>query len=120
MYGMIHRAARALVLQQAGEEAWRRADALFSTLAEDELVDPALPTETLLFRLFHEDGVRLLPAFPLRAACRCSPERVVGLLKSFPVEEVLGMVESDGRIHVTCEYCSRSYSVAPAEVTAER
>ena len=101
-------------------EAWVRTQAFFETVGEDELTDPELSSQHLLFRLFHEDGVRLLPAFPLRAACRCSPERVVGLLKSFPVEEVLGMVESDGRIHVTCEYCSRSYSVAPAEVTAER
>jgi molecular chaperone Hsp33 len=101
------------------EEAWRRADALFSTLAEDELVEPDLATETLLFRLFHEDGVRLLPPAPLRAACRCSPDRVVGLLKSFPVDEVLDMVEDDGLIHVTCEYCSRSYEIAPADVSVD-
>ena len=120
------RAGGAMIQNVAGdetrgstEEAWRRADALFSTLAEDELVAPDLATETLLFRLFHEDGVRLLPPAPLRAACRCSPERVVGLLKSFPVEEVLDMVEDDGLIHVSCEYCSRSYAVTPAEVTAD-
>jgi molecular chaperone Hsp33 len=44
---------------------------------------------------------------------------VVGLLRSFPVEEVLDMVEDDGLIHVSCEYCSRSYAVTPAEVTAD-
>ena len=58
----------------ATEEAWRRADALFSTLGEDELVDPELSPDRLLFRLFHEDGVRLYPPNPLRAACRCSED----------------------------------------------
>ena len=94
-------------------EAWRRAEALFITTGEDELVDPAVPPELLLFRLFHEDGVRLYPPAPIRAYCRCSQDRVVGMLKSFPLEEVGKMVEGDGLIHVSCEYCSRSYEVAP-------
>jgi molecular chaperone Hsp33 len=124
--GRVWRAGGALMQNVAGdeargstEEAWRRADALFSTLADDELVDPDLTTETLLFRLFHEDGVRLYPASPLRAACRCSQDRVLGMLRSFPAEEILGMAESDGVIRVTCEYCSRRYEVSPAEVTAD-
>lgn len=95
------------------EEAWRHADALFSTIAEDELVDPTISTETLLFRLFHEEGVRLYPPTPIEARCRCSEDRVVGMLKSFPEVEVANMVEDDGLIHVTCEYCSRSYEVGP-------
>ena len=99
----------------ATEEAWRRADALFSTLGEDELVDPELSPDRLLFRLFHEDGVRLYPPNPLRAACRCSEDRVIGLLRSFPPEEVTDMIEPDGKIHVTCEYCARQY-VIPVDV----
>jgi molecular chaperone Hsp33 len=98
------------------DEGWERAQALFATLGEDELVDPQIPPETLLFRLFHEDGVRLFTPKPLKAFCRCSEEGVVGILRSFPLEERADMVEPDGTIHITCEYCSRSYKVAPEAV----
>jgi molecular chaperone Hsp33 len=97
-------------------DAWERAQALFETLGEDELVDPQVPPETLLYRLFHEDGVRLFPAKPLHAYCRCSEERVLGMLKSFPAQDIAEMVEPDGAIHVTCEYCSRVYAIAPDAV----
>lgn len=98
-------------------EAWRTAEALFATIAEDEMVDPGISTETLLFRLFHEEGVRLYPASPLRAFCRCSEERVVGMLGSFPIDEIRGMAEADGMIRITCEYCSRGYEVDPDKIT---
>ena len=101
------------------EDAWERAQALFETLGEDELIDPQVPPETLLYRLFHEDGVRLFPAKPLRAACRCSEERVLGMLKSFPREDIVEMVEPDGAIRVTCEYCSQVYTIAPEAVTSD-
>jgi molecular chaperone Hsp33 len=98
------------------DEAWERAQALFSTLGEDELLDPMIAPETLLFRLFHEDGVRLFPAKPLTAFCRCTEERVVGMLSSFPAEDRAEMIEDDGRIHVTCEYCAKTYVLAPETV----
>ena len=104
----------------ATADAWERAQALFETLGEDELVDPALPAETLLYRLFHEDGVRLFPARPLLAQCRCSPERVAGMLSAFPPAERAEMVEPDGAIHVKCEYCARDYAVAPDAMEAEQ
>ncbi len=97
-------------------EGWERAQALFATLGEDELVDPTIPPETLLYRLFHEEGVRLFEPKPLRAFCRCTQESVVGMLRSFPKEERADMVEPDGSIRVTCEYCSRVYDVAPETV----
>ncbi len=97
-------------------EAWTRAQAFFETLGEDELLDPALSSERLLFRLFHEDGVRLLPATPLNGFCRCSHERIVEMLQTFPPEERAQMVEPDGQIHVTCEYCSRVYALEPESV----
>jgi molecular chaperone Hsp33 len=96
--------------------AWETAQALFETLGEDELVDPLIAPETLLYRLFHEDGVRLFSPKPLRAFCRCSEGRVLGMLRAFPAEDRADMVEGDGRIHVTCEYCSRVYDIAPESV----
>ena len=98
------------------QDVWERAQALFETLGEDELIDPTLAPEKLLWRLFHEDGVRVFEARPLRAFCRCSQDRIVGVLKSFPADERVDMVEEDGKIRVTCEYCSRVYDVDPQEV----
>lgn len=99
------------------EDVWERAQALFATTGEDELIDPTLPGETLLWRLFNEDGVRVFEAKPLRAFCRCSEERVATVIQSFSDEERADMVEPDGKIHVTCEYCSRTYELEP-EVSA--
>jgi molecular chaperone Hsp33 len=98
------------------EEAWERAQALFETLGEDELIDPQVAPETLLYRLFHEDGVRMFTPKPLSAYCRCSDERVVAMLRALPEADLAEMTEADGAIHVTCEYCSRTYSIAPETV----
>jgi molecular chaperone Hsp33 len=95
------------------EEAWETAQALFETLGEDELTDPELPADRLLYRVFHEPGVRLVRIRPIRAFCRCSEKRILTLLKSFPASERTEMVEADGKIRVTCEYCSRTYAVEP-------
>ena len=94
-------------------EAWTRTQAFFETVGEDELIDPLLSSQQLLFRLFHEDGVRVFGSQPLRAFCRCSQERIEGVLKSFDAADRDGMIEPDGKIHVTCEYCSKLYAVEP-------
>ena len=123
--GAAWRAGGAMIQLIAGDdargptrEAWDKAEALFATLGEDELIDPQIPPETLLYRLFHEDGVRLFTPKPLRAFCRCSDQSVLGMLRAFPAEERAEMVEPDGRIHVTCEYCSRTYEVTPESLEA--
>ena len=95
------------------EDVWERAQALFATTGEDELIDPTLPGETLLWRLFNEDGVRLFEARPLRAFCRCSADRVATVIQTFSDEEKAEMTEDDGKIRVKCEYCSRTYEFEP-------
>lgn len=98
-------------------DAWERAQALFSTTGDDELIDPEVPTDRLLYRLFHEDGVRLFMPKPLQAFCRCSQDRILDVLRSFPTEEQAEMVEADtGLIRVTCEYCSSVYTVEPGSL----
>ena len=119
--GFVWRAGGLLIQNIAGdedargsaEESWNRAQALFETVGEDELIDPMVPAGTLLYRLFHEDGVRLFKPAPLRAFCRCTAERILDVLRAFPPEERGEMVETDGVIRVTCEYCSRVYEVPP-------
>ena len=120
--------AGGMILQNIAEDearaptrdAWDTALAMMETVGEDELIDPALSSDRLLYRLFHEDGARLFSARPLRAFCRCSQERITSVLQSFPAEERQDMVEADGKIRVTCEYCSRTYELAPEEVDGAR
>jgi molecular chaperone Hsp33 len=100
-------------------EAWAEARALTDTIGDDELVDSTLSPERLLFRLFHERGVRVFDAQDVTEHCTCSRPRIENLVKSFTAEERRDMVE-DGHITVTCEYCSTSYRFTPSEFdTAE-
>lgn len=101
------------------EEAWTRASALFSTIDGLELVDPQVESERLLYRLFHEDGVRAFGHQPLEFGCRCSAERVMRVLSSYSAVELSDLVEDDGSISATCEFCSASYRIRPDELTAE-
>ena len=121
--GTVWRAGGALIQLIAGdaargstEEAWDRSRALFQTLGDDELIDPTVAPGTLLFRLFHEDGVRLEDPRALHAVCRCSKDRIGTVLSSFSIEERAEMVEEDGKIRVTCEYCATVYELQPEEV----
>lgn len=121
--GKAWRAGGAMLQLMAGDdargstdEAWNREQILFQTLGEDELIDPTIPTDRLLYRLFHEDGVRMFEPRELRAACRCTEDSVLGMLRLFPLSERAEMVEDDGVIRVTCEYCSRQYEIAPESV----
>jgi molecular chaperone Hsp33 len=66
--------------------------------------------------LFNEDGVRVFEPRPLQAFCRCTEERIVSVIGSFSAEEQAEMVEPDGKIRVTCEYCSRVYAMTPPAV----
>jgi molecular chaperone Hsp33 len=92
----------------ATEDGWRRAVILMSSSTSQELVDSALTPEALLFRLFHEDGVRVYHRHDLAARCRCSRERVETVLRMLPETELAAM-KVDGHITVTCQFCSAAY-----------
>ena len=92
----------------AAEDGWRRALAFMASVRDGELTDPALSPEALLYRLFHEDGVRVFRSHPLVAGCRCSRERVERMLKAMPTEELVAMQEDEVSV-ITCEFCSRQY-----------
>lgn len=98
------------------DEAWVEGRSLVATVDDIELIDPALSSERLAYRLFHERGVRVFRAAPVNAQCSCSRDSVENMLKSFSQEDRDDMVE-DGRITVTCEFCSSAYVFAPDEVT---
>jgi molecular chaperone Hsp33 len=97
------------------DDAWVEGQALVATIADVELIDPALSSERLLYRLFHEHGVRVFRPAAVEARCSCSRERVDSILRSFSPEDRAGMVE-DGRILVTCEFCNAKYEFSPDTV----
>lgn len=91
--------------REAVEEAWRRAVILMATGSPEELTDPSLSAATLLYRLFHEDGVRVWPSQALQVGCRCTGERSAAILGTFPRDELEDMMV-DGRITMTCQFCN--------------
>ena len=95
------------------EEDWTRARALAETVEDHELLDPMLPPDRLLYRLFHEEQVRAYRAIPLESYCSCSRERVDELLRRFSAEDLADMVV-DGEVWVTCEFCNSRYHFDPA------
>ena len=106
-------------LDDEAEDDWRRALALVGSTAPGELSDAALAPEDLLYRLFHEDGVRVFTPLPLVAACRCSRQRMQELLAGFPHADIADMVE-DEAITATCKFCNQVYRFAEAEIAASR
>jgi molecular chaperone Hsp33 len=97
------------------DEAWVEGRSLVATVDDIELIDPDLSSERLAYRLFHERGVRVFRAAPVEAQCSCSRQSVENMLRSFPQEDRDDMVE-DGKITVTCEFCSSTYMFAPNEI----
>jgi molecular chaperone Hsp33 len=100
------------------DDAWVQGRALIETVEDVELIDPALSSERLVYRLFHEPGVRVFNSTDVRAQCSCSRETVEAMLKSFSQDDRDHMVE-DGKISVTCEFCNSTYLFAPADVGAK-
>lgn len=92
------------------DEAWRRAVILMASTRAEELLDPHLAGQDLLHRLYHDEGLRLLDAKALNPTCRCSRERVVSTLKSFPRAEIEELKDESGRVVVTCEFCKADYA----------
>jgi molecular chaperone Hsp33 len=100
------------------DDAWVEGQSLIATVEDVELIDPDLSGERLLYRLFHERGVRVFAPLPLRAQCSCSREAVSSMLKSFAPGDRTDMVK-DGKVVVTCEFCSSVYEFTPAEAGVE-
>ena len=99
------------------EEAWRRAVILMSSLSSGELLDPAVTTDRLLYRLYHQDGVRVTEGRPVKQSCRCSRDKVEMTLRSFPQAEIEDMAD-DGKVTVTCEFCRTDYVFDPDQIEA--
>jgi molecular chaperone Hsp33 len=97
------------------DDAWIEGQTLVATVKDVELIDPDLSSERLLYRLFHEHGVRVFKSSDVEAKCSCSRDSVTNMLKSFSKDDRDHMIQ-DGVISVTCEFCNSKYVFAPAEV----
>lgn len=104
----------AAVTAVEADDAWVEAESLAQTVDDAELTDPSVSAETLLYRLFHERGARVFDRQPVVERCRCSRETVSSMIASFAPAERADMIEN-GRIGVTCEFCSTRYDFDPAE-----
>ena len=96
---------------------WPHVAILGGSVKADELTDPELPLDDLIWRLFHdEDEVRTLPAIRLSRGCRCDPAYVRSVIARFPADEREAMVGDDGLITVDCAFCSSSFAIKPGEL----
>jgi molecular chaperone Hsp33 len=102
---------------QAEDDSWTEVRSLVETIDTDELTDPQVAIERLLYRLFHERGVRVYEPQGVYDRCSCSRDKLKGVLQGFSAEEIEASQE-DGQIAVTCEFCSTTYRFETAEFAA--
>lgn len=100
---------RDAALEGDNDEDWTRIKTLAATVEDHELIDPLLSPERLLYRLFHEEGVTVRPPQALVAECRCSRDRLLGLLRGFDTLALADLRDADGTLSATCEFCSTVY-----------
>ena len=100
--------------EQVADDTWIEARTMVETIDTDELTDPHVGVERLLFRLFHERGVRVYPPQAVEDRCSCSRDKIKRVLQGFSAEEIEASQEEDG-IAVTCEFCSTTYRFEASE-----
>jgi molecular chaperone Hsp33 len=100
------------VNEEDTEEGWREGAILMASTKDDELLSDDLPLQQLLFRLFHERGVRVFDPIPVGVLCQCTRERIGAVLGQFDDVELSDMVV-DGSIVVTCEFCNKNFDFTP-------
>lgn len=101
-----------LLLQKLPEhnddaDAWNRINLLAATVKQDELLE--LSTEQLLYRLFHQESLRLFDAEAIRFACSCSKQRTREMLVSLGKAEIDDIISTQQQASITCEFCNREY-----------
>jgi len=106
-------AGSSAVHTEAVEDAWRRVQLIGDTLTLEEL--SALSDQEILHRLFNEDDVRLYEAAPVFFRCRCSRERVAGMLQGLGEKEIKSVIAERGEVEVRCDFCNRAYTFDPVD-----
>lgn len=88
---------------------WQHAMILANTVRPEELTDPTVTLETVLWRLFHQDEPRVYESIGIHRGCRCTRERIQSVLRQFSFEDLMHMREADGSIRVNCAFCSKDW-----------
>lgn len=96
------------------DDAWTEAKVLVETVSASELTDPQVGSERLLYRLFHERGVRIFEAGSVRDECSCSRDHLFGVLSRMDKEELVDTF-TDGKIEIACEFCSTQHQFTQSE-----
>lgn len=97
------------------EDDWRRIMILTATATPEELASRLLSAEELLFRLFHEEQVRVYDPHFLKDQCRCSRQRVAYVLGTLSVQD-RAEIKEQGLAEITCEFCGRHYEFTAEDV----
>ena len=100
------------------EDDWRRSMIFLDSCTEDEFLDSSIDSNELLFRLFHEEGVRVYERQAVTKGCRCNKERVENVLYTLSEEDVEYMTRNN-QIEMKCEFCSKIYLYDPKDVLSE-
>jgi molecular chaperone Hsp33 len=98
----------------AVDDAWRRVQMIGDTLTPEEL--RTLADVEILHRLFNEDDLRLFEPSPVYFRCRCSRERVAGMLQGLGESETRSVLEERGEVEVRCDFCNRAYAFDAVDV----
>jgi molecular chaperone Hsp33 len=96
---------------QRSDDDWERLVMHLRTTEDLELLDTSLAGEALLWRLFNEDEVRVLPAEPIAFRCDCDPARIASVLRSYAPDERAGLADPDGVIRARCEFCGTVHEI---------
>ncbi|MEO1658606.1 MAG: Hsp33 family molecular chaperone [Pseudomonadota bacterium] len=97
-----------VILADDDREAWNRAAILLETIKPDELLDPTISPEEILFRLYHEDGVTVFDPSTAHFGCTCNREKIATVLSQYTRADIEDMIE-DGAVEVTCDFCRTAY-----------
>ena len=121
-----HWRAGGIMLQMTPESAkqgiesksddWDRLSLLLKTVEDLELVDTDLAPETLLWRLFNEDEVRVQPPEPVIFRCDCNADRITSVLRGYGAEDRAGLADPDGVIRARCEFCGKTHEIGPEQL----
>ena len=87
------------------DDAWHTAKTLLASVTRDELLDPALSPENIVFRLFNTLAPHSAPARPVADQCRCNVEKIEAVLQQLAADEVEDLADEDGNLTITCEFC---------------
>jgi len=97
---------------------WQRIELFMKTIEDYELLDTQVPAESVLWRLFHDDEVRVRKSLPLRLECSCRAENIRSVLEAYSAEELKDLPDPDGVIRTRCEFCGNVYEFPLATLGA--